>query len=102
MHIPDLPWRAPVNVRLQCGLERTFRSVYDALDFLENEWPLRRGERYERAVRKCRAALKRLVPNEVAREAFIAAGFEAGMPMIMTGPLSYVTAATASSKRAIA
>jgi|GEM_PF-759553 len=102
MHIPDLPWRAPVNVRLQCGLERTFLSVYDALDFLENEWPLRRGERYERAVRKCRAALRRLVPKEVAREAFIAACFEAGMPMIMTDALRYVTAANASSKRAIA
>ncbi|MFN7024378.1 MAG: DUF982 domain-containing protein [Pseudorhizobium sp.] len=102
MHIPDVPWRAPVNVRLQCGLERTFLSVYDALDFLENESPLRRGERYERAVRKWRAALKRLVPNEVAREAFIAACFEAGMPMIMTGPLRYVTAANASSPRAIA
>ena len=102
MHIPDVPWRVPVNVRLQCGLERTFLSVQDALDFLENEWPLRRGERYDRAVRKCRAALKRLVPHEVAREAFIAACFEAGMPMVMAGPLRYVTSPNTMYERAIA
>lgn len=98
----DFPWRAPVNVRLQCGLERTFLSVYDALDFLENEWPLRRGDRYERDLRKSRAALRRLVPGEVARESFIAACFEAGMPMVMAGPIRYETAVAASLERAIA
>lgn len=85
----DLTWRVPVNVRLQSGLERIFLSVNDAVDFLENEWPLRRGERYDRALRKCRGALRRLVPLEVAREAFIAACFEAGMPMVMSGPLRF-------------
>ncbi|WP_235776909.1 DUF982 domain-containing protein [Pseudorhizobium marinum] len=85
----DLTWRVPVNVRLQSGLERIFLSVNDAVDFLENEWPLRRGERYDRALRKCRGALRRLVPLEVAREAFIAACFEAGMPMVMSGPLCF-------------
>ena len=89
MNIPDLPWRAPVRVRLQCGLERTFLSVHDAPDFLENEWPLRRGERYDRALRRCRGALTRMVPTEMAREAFIAACLEAGMPMVMTGPTSF-------------
>ncbi|MCJ8518840.1 hypothetical protein ABID21_001730 [Pseudorhizobium tarimense] len=98
----ELPWRAPVNVRLQCGLERTFLSVHDALDFLENEWPLRRGERYQRAVRKCRAALRRLVPDEVAREAFIAACFEAGMPMVAAGPLRYDSTSAALADLAIA
>lgn len=85
----DLAWKVPVNVRLQSGLERTFLSVHDTLDFLDNEWPLRRGERYDRALRKCRGALRRLVPLEVAREAFIAACFEAGMPMVMSGPLRF-------------
>jgi len=28
-------------------LERTFGSVDEALDFLESEWPLKRGERYD-------------------------------------------------------
>jgi hypothetical protein len=93
----DLPWRLPVTVRLLCGSEKTFLSVHDALDFLANEWPLRRGERYDRALRKCRAALRRLVPLEVAREAFIAACFEAGMPMVMSGPLRFSVASHASA-----
>ncbi|MDX3929000.1 MAG: DUF982 domain-containing protein [Shinella sp.] len=80
MHIPDLPWSIPVSVRLQCGLERTFSTVYEALDFLESEWPLRKGQKYERAVLTCRRALNRLTPGAVAREAFIAACLEAGMP----------------------
>jgi hypothetical protein len=86
MNSQDVLFRAPVRVRLQCGIERTFLSVLDALDFLEAEWPLRRGERYKRAVGKCRAALEWAVPSEVAREAFIAACLEAGMPMVMTSP----------------
>ena len=86
MNIPDMPFRAPVNVRLQNGLQHSFQGVYDALDFLDNEWPLGRGERYHRAVAQCRSALNKLAPVEVAREAFIAACLEAGMPLVMTGP----------------
>lgn len=86
MNIPDMPFRAPVNIRLQNGLQHSFQNVYDALDFLENEWPLRRGERYRRAVAQCRGAINKLVPVEVAREAFIAACLEAGMPLVMVGP----------------
>lgn len=97
MNNQDLPWRAPVRVRLQNGLERIFLTVYDALDFLENEWPLRRGQRYDRAVRKCRAALRLLTPTEVAREAFIAACLEAGMPMVATGSISFSTEKSASA-----
>lgn len=82
MNIPDLPWSVPLTIRLQCGLERTFASVYEALDFLENEWPMRRGQRYERAVRTCRGALNKSTPAAVAREAFIAACLEAGMPLV--------------------
>lgn len=86
MNSQDVLFRAPVRVRLQCGIERTFLSVFDALDFLEHEWPLRRGERYKRAVDKCRAALEWAVASEVAREAFISACLEAGMPMVMASP----------------
>ncbi|UXS05397.1 DUF982 domain-containing protein [Agrobacterium tumefaciens] len=82
MNSQDVSFRAPVRARLQCGLERTFLSVYDALDVLENEWPLRRGDRYTRAVEECRAALAWTLPSEVAREAFIAACLEAGMPLV--------------------
>jgi len=64
-------------------LERTFTGIYDALDFLENEWPLRHGERHDRAVKTCRRALNGIVPAIVAREAFVAAYLEAGMPAVM-------------------
>jgi len=86
MNIPDLPWSAPLHVRLQCGVERTFSSVYEALDFLENEWPLRKGERYERALRLCRGALNKFTSAAVAREAFIAACIEANMPIVTRQP----------------
>ncbi len=33
MHTPDIPFRVPVTVRMQSGLERTFGTVVDALDF---------------------------------------------------------------------
>jgi len=88
MFINDVPWRVPVAIHLQCGLERTFHTAFDALDFLENEWPLRHGERYDRAIDKCRGAISRAVPAEVAREAFIAACLEAGMPAVGRGVAS--------------
>ena len=53
--ILELRWSMPVRVSLQDGLERIFSSVNDALDFLENEWPMRSGLHYERAVALCRA-----------------------------------------------
>jgi hypothetical protein len=96
MNIPDLPWPVPLVVRLQCGVERTFSSVYEALDFLENEWPLRRGERYERAVRLCRGALNKQTPSAVAREAFVCACLEAGMPVVARPPASVLTGGVAT------
>jgi hypothetical protein len=81
MPLNDVPWMRPVTIRLQCGLERTFTGVYDALDFLENEWPLRHGERHERAIKTCRGALNGIVPAVI--EAFMAACLEAGMPAVM-------------------
>lgn len=79
MYTPEMPWPVPVRVRLQSGVERSFSSVYDALDFLHNEWPTRHGYRYDRAIQQCGEALRRTLPSAVAREAFIAACLEAGM-----------------------
>ncbi|MEI3856014.1 MULTISPECIES: DUF982 domain-containing protein [unclassified Ensifer] len=79
MRLPEIPWTVPLSVRLQSGANRIFASVYDALDFLEHEWPLRHGQGYERAVTTCRGALSHSVPSAVAREAFIGACLEAGM-----------------------
>ncbi|MGR9079965.1 DUF982 domain-containing protein [Rhizobium leguminosarum] len=83
MPLNDVLWTEPVRIRLQCGLERTFAGAYDALDFLENEWPLRHGERHQRAVKTCRGLLNGSIPSIVAREAFVAACLEAGMPSVL-------------------
>lgn len=80
MYLPEMPWSVPLQVTFQNGTNRTFSSVFDALDFLENEWPRRRGQRYERAVDTCRRALNRRTPVAIAREAFVAACLEAGLP----------------------
>jgi hypothetical protein len=75
----DIPWHQPITVKLQNAIEHRFTGAYDALDFLENEWPIRRGRHYDSAKGLCRAALNRTVATEVAREAFIAACLEAGL-----------------------
>jgi hypothetical protein len=79
MKIIDIPWHLPITVTLQSGTERRFMGAYDALDFLENEWPIRKGRHYESAKSLCRAALNRTISTEVAREAFIASCLEAGL-----------------------
>ncbi|APO78534.1 hypothetical protein AM571_PC00797 (plasmid) [Rhizobium etli 8C-3] len=93
MLVSEVPWRVPITVRLECGFQRTLTSAFETLGFLENEWPERRGERYHRAVNQCRGALSRVVPAEVAREAFIAACLEAGVPA-MAGTVAALTQAS--------
>jgi hypothetical protein len=73
MKLVELHWSTPVRVRLQDGLERTFSSVNDAVDFLENEWPMRNGSHYEQALTLCRSAEQRRASPEIARDAFIGA-----------------------------
>jgi hypothetical protein len=85
----DIPWSQPLKVTLRAGMDRTFVSVYEALDFMENEWPLKDGEYYDRAVLACRRGLTGVVPTELAREAFIAACLEAGMPVVTVAPLHH-------------
>jgi len=73
MRLAELCWSQPIEVRLQDGLPRTFNSVNDALDFLENEWPVRSGLHYHQAVTLCRSAEGRFTSPEIARDAFIGA-----------------------------
>lgn len=75
----DFSWNRPVELELPCGLTRRFQNTYDALDFLDAEWPTRRGRAYVRAIRLCRNALHCVRGAELARTAFIAAAEEAGM-----------------------
>ncbi|MBW8284681.1 MAG: DUF982 domain-containing protein [Rhizobium sp.] len=72
-------WTDPVELKLQSGLKRTFREPYDALYFLEEEWPTRSGVAFERAKRWCRLAIETDEAVFVARKAFIAAARQAGM-----------------------
>ncbi|PPJ49435.1 DUF982 domain-containing protein [Rhizobium sp. KAs_5_22] len=72
-------WPDPVEIRLQSGLNRTFREAFDALYFLEEEWPTRHGVAYDRARRWCRLAIETDQAADVARKAFIAAARQAGM-----------------------
>jgi len=76
-------WEKPITVRLQNGLEHTFHSLEDSLDFLENEWPTKFGIHHRRALDLCRAATVRMVAIEAAREAFISACLEANMPLVL-------------------
>ena len=86
MNFIEMPFARPFVVRMQCGLDRVFLNVYDALDFLENEWPMRSGDCYERALTLCREALAGLRSSRTARAALLAACREAGLEPI-TRPL---------------
>lgn len=74
----NVPWRMPLWVTLQNGMRRQFCSVYDALDFLEYEWPVH-GPRHARAVQACRQALQYPQYSEAARNCFVAACIEASL-----------------------
>lgn len=83
MQVIETYWQKPITVRLQNGLEHTFHSLEDTIDFLENEWPIKFGLHHRRALDLCRAAAKRMVATEAAREALISACLEANMPLVM-------------------
>lgn len=74
----DVPWRKPVRVTFHNGMIRQFRNAYDALDFLEYEWPAH-GPRHARAVQACREALQHPHFSEAARNFFVAACIEASL-----------------------
>jgi hypothetical protein len=78
----SLPWPQALQVRMQSGLERRFDNPQDAADFLEHEWPVKHGEKYELALRACYNAGQKEVPLGAAREAFIAACLEAKLEVM--------------------
>ncbi|WOS66753.1 DUF982 domain-containing protein [Sinorhizobium fredii] len=57
-------------------MKRQFCGPYDALDFLENEWP-NHGVQHARAVQACREALHHPAYASSARNCFRAACSEA-------------------------
>ncbi|AUX78747.1 MULTISPECIES: DUF982 domain-containing protein [Sinorhizobium] len=72
----EVPWHTPLWVTLQNGMKRQFCGPYDALDFLENEWPNQRVQ-HARAVQACREALHHPSYANSARNCFKAACIEA-------------------------
>lgn len=79
MNSRDAYWRHPVEIVMHSGLQRMFRHPYDALDFLQAEWPTRKGKAYRRALLWCAEALKMQDVAGLARRAFITAAREAGL-----------------------
>jgi len=74
----EVRWRTPLWVTLQNGMRRQFSGPYDALDFLENEWPNHRVQ-HARAVNACREALQQPEYVNTARNCFRAACIEASL-----------------------
>lgn len=72
-------WKTPVEIVLQSGLVRSFKHPYDALDFLEYEWPTRRGAARRQAIVWCLRALEAAHVGNLARRAFMRAAHEAGL-----------------------
>lgn len=82
----EMPFSRPFSVRMPSGLERIFLNAYDALDFLENEWPIRSGPCHSAAISACQATLKGYGSCRRAREALFDACLEAGLEPIPTEP----------------
>lgn len=82
----EMPFSRPFSVRMPSGLERIFLNAYDALDFLENEWPARSGPFHAAAVSACQATLKGYGSCRRASEALFDACVEAGLEPMPTDP----------------
>ena len=77
----DIPWSKPVRLEFPRRLPRMVEGPRDALDLLENEWPLHKGRHHATARDVCRAAIARLTSPDAAREIFISASIEAAVPI---------------------
>ncbi|WP_244616192.1 DUF982 domain-containing protein [Rhizobium sp. RU20A] len=99
-----IAWFRPVTLKLHSGIRHDVRSPYDALDFLNAEWPVRRGNHYAAARERCRNALTDPRETEAAREAMIAAALEAGVLCTETNRMTMPAAmpVAANSTRATA
>ncbi|SMC98687.1 DUF982 domain-containing protein [Rhizobium sp. RU36D] len=75
-------WHQPVHIVMPSGLSRSFKHPYDALDFLEYEWPTRRCEARHRAMMWCARALEAGQLTGLARRAFMRAAQAAGMSLL--------------------
>jgi len=70
-------WSSPVTILSTEGGQQTVRGPFDALIFLLDEWPDKRGPAYVRARSACRAALAGRQAPDWARDMFLQAAQEA-------------------------
>lgn len=72
-------WQTPVYVRIGYGSSESLHGPNEALVYLANRWPAKRGPYYENAKFACVIAVEQNGSSEIAREAFIAAAIEANI-----------------------
>ncbi|QND51432.1 DUF982 domain-containing protein [Phyllobacterium sp. 628] len=77
MHDKRFP--IPVMIRLGAAGQRAISSVWEAIECLQNNWPLKTGANYRRALQACLDALDGWKPAHKARHAFISAARDAGV-----------------------
>ncbi|WP_162939519.1 DUF982 domain-containing protein [Neorhizobium sp. NCHU2750] len=70
-------WEAPVILRRGTLRQEIIENPAEALAFLHHCWPSIRTVQAEEAIRLCSQVLRRRVPTESARLAFVAAVAEA-------------------------
>ncbi len=70
-------WSSPVTILSTEGGRQTVYGPFDALIFLLDEWPDKRGPAYVRARSACRAALAGRQGADWARDMFLQAAQEA-------------------------
>jgi hypothetical protein len=75
----EIRWREPVWVKIGYGVPEGIRGPRQALSYLTFRWPHLRGEHFEEAMRQCKAALRKEVECDVARQTFLQAAREAEM-----------------------
>lgn len=78
--LADIYFSVPLQVSFPNGVTRSFESVHNTVDFLENECLCVMAS-VTNAREICRGALYRMRPVAIAREAFVAACLEAGLPV---------------------
>jgi hypothetical protein len=76
-------WEQPVSLEMYGhGHYRIVTSAKEAAKVLKNEWPLRKGVYYERAVRTCKSVLQDAAQPEESRLQFLKAAEEADIKIV--------------------
>lgn len=77
-------WNQPLEIKIGNALQSTtlIRSTREAAQTLLEDWPVRRGDAYKKAIISCSRTLRGDAPSSLARNSVIAAAREAGVAVI--------------------